>query len=280
MIYLFLSIITSALIFVIFKGFQRYQINNFQAIIVNYLVASSLGWVVSSKTLNEVHYQNWLHLSIGIAVLFITLFVLMAKVSQEDGVSVASVSVKMSVVIPVLLGVLIFKDTLTIRLLIGILASLVAIVLITKKESRIEFKHIKWPLVLFFGNGILDAILKFTQQSAVKENEISVFTASSFGLAALIGFVAYPFIKGNSKIERKNILAGILLGVPNFGTIYFLMMALEKTKMTTSVFFPINNIGIVMVSALMAMLIFKEKLNTANSIGLALGLFSIILISQ
>jgi type IV secretory pathway TrbL component len=43
MIYLALVILISSSIFITFKLFKRYNINNFQAITVNYIVASALG---------------------------------------------------------------------------------------------------------------------------------------------------------------------------------------------------------------------------------------------
>lgn len=280
MIYLALSILCSALIFVIFKGFQKFEVDNFQAIIVNYFIACSLGLIVGFDSIPSSHPENWLLPCVIIGAIFISLFILMAKVSQDLGVATASVSVKMSVVIPVALGIFLYGDELSFGLTIGIILSLVAIFFITQKESGFHFSHIKWPLVLFVGNGLLDSILKYAQTNYVEASEISVFTAAGFGLAATSGMIAYPFMKNKSPLKKKNIFAGIVLGIPNFGTIYFLMMTLEHTKMKSSVFFPINNIGIVLLSTLLSVWIFKEGLNRKNIIGIILGVLSILLISN
>ena len=280
MIYLGLSIFCSSLIFVIFKGFQKFKIDNFQAIIVNYFVASSLGLIVGYNAISSSEPSKWIVISVFIGAIFISLFILMAKVSQNLGVSTASVSVKMSVVIPVIVGLILYGDKLSLQLTFGILLSLAAIFLITQKESGFHLNHIKWPIVLFVGNGLLDSILKYAQTNYVEADEISVFTSASFGLAAVAGMIAYPFMKNKSPLKNKNILAGIILGVPNFGTIYFLMMTLEHTKMKSSVFFPINNIGIVLLSTVLSIWIFKERLNRKNIIGIVIGVLSILLITN
>jgi drug/metabolite transporter (DMT)-like permease len=279
MIYLALSIFCSSLIFVIFKGFQKFKIDNFQAIIVNYFVASSLGWILGFDSISNAHPEDWILICVLIGAIFISLFILMAKVSQDLGVSTASVSVKMSVVIPVVIGMLLYGDKLSFQLTLGILLSLAAIFLITQKESGFHFNHIKWPIVLFVGNGLLDSVLKYAQTHYVQSNDVSLFSASCFGLAAVAGMIAFPFLKQKSALKKKNIIAGVVLGVPNFGSIYFLIMTLESTNMKSSIFFPINNIGIVLLSTVLSVLIFKEGLNRKNIIGIAIGVLSILLIT-
>ncbi len=280
MIYLGLSISISAFIFIIFKGFSKFNINNFQAITINYFVACSLGLLFSDFNFGELHELSWLPASAFIGILFISLFTIMAIVSQKQGVSVASVAVKMSVVIPVAAGVLLHNDNFSIQKVIAIAISLVAIVLVSQKnESSLSAKALLLPIILFFGNGSLDALLKYSQAEWVPSEEITLFTSLSFGAAGVWGLMIFPLVNKKRKIEFKNIIAGFVLGIPNFGTIYFLLKALEATKMESSVFFPINNIGIVLGSTLLSILIFKEKLSTKNWIGIAVGLLSILLIS-
>ena len=280
MIYLGLSISISAFIFIIFKGFDKYNVNNFQAITVNYFVACALGLFFSEFNFSEIPNLTWLPTSIFIGTLFISLFSVMAIVSQKQGVSVASVAVKMSVVIPVAAGVMLYADGFGVQKIIAVLISLVAIVLVAhKNEGYLSAKALLLPIILFFGNGSLDALLNYSQVHLIPSNQITLFTSLSFGAAGLWGIIAFPFVNKKKKIELKNVVAGFVLGIPNFGTIYFLLKALEATSMESSVFFPINNIGIVIGSTLLSIMIFKEKLTVKNWIGIAAGVFSIILIS-
>jgi len=280
MIYLGLSIFVSSFIFIIFKFFAKYNVNNFQAIIFNYFVACALGLAFSDFQLSQIHEINWLPASVFIGVLFISLFIVMAIVSQKQGISVASVAVKMSVVIPVAAGVLLHNDSFDFQKVTAIVISLLAIVLVShKNEGYLSAKALLLPVILFFGNGSLDALLKYSQTEWVPPEQITLFTALSFGAAGLWGLLAFPVINKRKKLEAKSLIAGLALGIPNFGTIYFLLKALETTKMESSVFFPINNIGIVIGSTLLAIVIFKEKLSVKNWLGIAVGALSIILIS-
>jgi len=280
MIYLGLSIVISAFIFVIFKGFAKYKVDNFQAITINYFVACTLGLLFSEFSFPNILTLSWLPTSIFVGTLFISLFSIMAVVSQKQGVSVASVAVKMSVVIPITAGVLLYADSFGIQKFIAVIMSLLAIVLVAhKSEGYFSAKALLLPTILFFGNGSLDALLNYSQVHLVPSNQIALFTALSFGAAGLWGLIATPVVNKKKKIEFKNILAGVILGIPNFGTIYFLLKALETTSMESSVFFPINNIGIVIGSTLLSILIFKEKLTGKNWLGIGVGVLSIILIS-
>ncbi|RXG23965.1 EamA-like transporter family protein [Leeuwenhoekiella polynyae] len=100
-------------------------------------------------------------------------------------------------------------------------------------------------------------------------------TAFILGLAVLI----FQLIKGSQKIQLKNIIGGIALGVPNYFSIYFLVRALRHPSLESSTVFTLNNLGIVMVATLIGILFFKEKLSAKNWIGIGFAILSIILIT-
>ncbi len=84
---------------------------------------------------------------------------------------------------------------------------------------------------------------------------------------------------GKLTLSFKNVLGGIALGIPNFGSIYFLVLALRTNGMESSTIFPLNNVAIVMISTFLGILLFKEKMLPKNWIGIALAVASIILIA-
>ena len=107
MIYLVISIAISSTLFVIFKLFEIFKIDTLQAIVVNYLVAAILGFYLSELPVNiaEITHQSWFIGALILGVLFITVFHLMAVTSQRNGLSVASVASKMSLIIGVIFGI-------------------------------------------------------------------------------------------------------------------------------------------------------------------------------
>ena len=111
MIYLFLSILASSFIFLIFNQFNRFGVNNFKAIVVNYGTAGLLGLLLSKGQNWEVLLQTEVLMSIALlAVLFISLFNVMAKTTQVNGASVAVISNKLSVVIPFVFAILFLHE--------------------------------------------------------------------------------------------------------------------------------------------------------------------------
>jgi uncharacterized membrane protein len=101
-------------------------------------------------------------------------------------------------------------------------------------------------------------------------------SAFSFGLIAAI----IKMLKEKTNhFTPKTILAGIMLGIPNYFSIYMLFKALSVKSWEDSFVFPVNNIGIVILSTVFAVVIFKEKLNKLNLIGLALAVISILVLN-
>ena len=103
MIFLALSILSSASIYVIFKLVDRFKVFTLSAIVVNYLAACLAGFFLSnsSQFTPSIFRESWFPISVIIGVMFIVMFYLIAKSTQRAGVAVTTVAVKMSVVFPI-----------------------------------------------------------------------------------------------------------------------------------------------------------------------------------
>lgn len=285
MIWLLLSISCSILIFIVFKYFKTYEVNNLHAILINYLVAFTIGnWQNGfANSPLEIPQQDWFASIIILGFLFISLFNLMAWVSQNFGLATVSVAVKMSVIVPVCFGVVYFEESLGILKTIGIISALVAVFMSTYKPENTKrgASFIWYPILLFLGSGFLDAFLKYNESELVPADQQAWFASSIFGTAALIGafIVLYQIMFENRKFDRKALLGGILLGIPNYGSIYFLLRALSFEGLESSSIFALNNVGIVAFSAILGAWFFKEKLTRLNILGVILAIISIFLIT-
>lgn len=285
MIWLLLSISCSILIFIVFKYFKQYEVNNLQAILVNYFIAFTIGnwqndWANSPL---EIPEQAWFYSILLLGLLFISLFRLMAWVSQNFGLATVSVAVKMSVIVPVSFGVVYFKESLGPLKLSGIIMALVAVYMTTYKPDKTKKSaHFLWyPILLFLGSGFLDAFLKYNESQLVPPSQQAWFASSIFGMAAIFGIflVLHQIIRTDTKLEWKSLIGGIALGIPNYGSIYFLLRALSFEGLESSSIFALNNVGIVTFSALLGTFFFKEKLIKINTIGILLAILSIVLIT-
>ena len=284
MIYIVLSILINTLLFIIFKLFDKYKVDTFQAIVFNYLIAFIVAFSQSkvSYSLTEIPNQKWFFGAVILGFLFISIFNVLGKTAQKMGISVVAVASKMSVVIPILFGILIYKESLGIYKIIGILLALVAVYLSSVKESAVFNKKLLYlPIILFFGSGILDTLLKYVEKNYVATNETEVYTGTIFLTAIILGFIAmlYQFLNGKLKITFKNFIAGMILGVPNYYSIYFLLKALQTKNLESSTVFTMNNVGVVLFSTLIGLFLFKEKLSKLNYFGVIFSIIAIILIT-
>lgn len=286
MIPLALSIISSSLLMVIFKYFSRFEVKTFQAITVNYFVAAALGFVLSPISIqpNAIVDASWLPSALIIGCVFIAMFYIMAISSQKVGVAITSVANKMSLVIPVIAGVILYSESLAGLKLVGVIAAIVAVVMVTfpAKKLELDWKYLILPLIIFAGSGFLDTFFKYVETHQIESDEIAVFSASLFLVAAMVGTIVLigSRLKNGEVLETKSIIGGFALGIPNYFSIHFLLMALNLPNMESTMVFPINNTGIVLLSTLLAIVLFKEKLTNLNWGGIALAVLSIILIAN
>ncbi|MFT4673689.1 MAG: drug/metabolite transporter (DMT)-like permease [Saprospiraceae bacterium] len=287
MIYLLLSIFASTLIFVIFKLFARYDINTLQAIVVNYVVACICGLISyeNSLELSLIPRYNWFYYTLGLGALFIIVFNLMATTTQRSGLSVVSVATKMAVVIPIAFGLWYYQEPIGFFKGVGVVFALFAVYLAsvkTKGGMRLKSKNLLFPILVFFGSGLIDTSINFLQNDFIGDKSlIPLFSATIFAAAAILGLfvVAIQKIRGVFKFETKNMVAGIVLGVPNYFSIFFLVKSLRSDLFDSSGIFTINNVAIVILSTVVGILFFKENLSLKNWIGIVLAIISIGLVT-
>lgn len=285
MIFLLLSISCSTIIFILFKLFGKYQVDNLQAIVANYIIAGTLGWFpLHSAFQFSEELPQWGVWPWVIGVMFITLFQLMANVTQAYGVNVVSVTVKMSVAIPILSGILLFSEVISPLNILGILLAFFAVYAINHPGKGSQRNTGNWLglVVLFTGSGLLDAFLKVIQSEVVEEAYLSYFTSTAFGIAGVLGFAYILFqvyIQKTAQWIWKSWIWGLILGVPNYGSIYFLMKAIDNPY-PSAVLFPINNVGIVGLSAVLALFLFKERITKWRLAGLIIATTAILMMSR
>jgi uncharacterized membrane protein len=293
MLYLLLSVLSGTSLIFIFKLYQRYNVHTFQAIVVNYVVCTLVGLTFPGGTdvlQPQILSQSWAVFAMALGTIFIGTFYLMALTTQKVGVTATSVAAKISLVIPVLFSLLVLENNVkdyTFINYVGMAAALVAIVMSSIRPRRNEEGHTSTalafllPLVIFLNSGVADSLINYTNTYHLQPYEASQFTMLTFSTSALVGItvLVYMLLKRKATFMRRSVTAGILLGIPNYFSIYFLIKALSAFENDGAFLYPINNIGIILVGALGAVLFFKERLTSINIIGIGLAVLALILIS-
>ena len=269
---------------IIFKMFDRYRVNTLNAIVVNYWVAATLSILLDSSgiSLNKAPLEPWFLQAIMMGFLFITLFNIIAKSTQNIGVSVTTVANKMSLIMPVMFSIIVLHDAVNVVKVIGIVLALLAVYLTTKSDNRsaVDKRFIVYPFIVFIGSGIIDTLFKYNDEFTLGENGLEPFVSWIFITSSFLGLIVliYKYVREKSLPDRNSIVAGFILGFPNYFSIYFLLKSLN-IGMEGSVVIPLNNISIVAVSALSGIFIFREKGTRSNIIGLLLAIIAIGLLA-
>ena len=282
MLHLLLTVLFSTGILVAFKLFPRFNIGIVQAITVNYIVAVIFGIMQTDGTIGITDYigKSWLPIAVVLGITFIATFYLFAESSQRAGVALTSVAAKMSVVIPVMLGLVLFHDPLSPLKLAGIGLALIAFYLTFKKEGKLTLKWavILFPLLLFLGNGANDSLMKLVQHYHI-QGDFEEFLTVVFLVALLSGLLVSLVRpgKGRRSFSGRDIIAGIILGLLNWYSTYFFMAGMQFFDV--SVYVPLVSVSIVTLSSIIGYFIFREALSRVNQAGIVLALVAIVLIA-
>lgn len=283
---LILCVVLNALIGVIFKLFNKYNIQVFQAIVFNYLTCVITAGVVTGKfpIPHDLFSKEWFPYAVGLGVVFIVTFNLMALTVRHFGVMVATVFQKMSLIAPALIAILVYTEPSGWLKWTGIVLALLSIVLLSYQKnvthkSASENYILLLPILTFLLSCVIDSSLYLLQLHEVVLEGDPEFVATLFLTAGCTGllFLLWKIMRNQASINRSNIFAGILLGIPNFFSIYLLILVLEQ-GWGGSVVFPVNNVGVLVLSGLFGILLFRERPDKYKWTGYFLAIFAILFI--
>lgn len=280
MTWLLLSIFTAAANFLWFKLYERWQVNTLVAVATNYPLCVALAWLTGDVDLGSFAFSHpWLPAAIIIGFLYVALFVLIGQSAQTLGVNITAVASKMSFVIPMAAAHLYLDIPYTATEALALLLALAAIYWQSAVQpNHTASKALSWllPLLIFLGGGLADSLLQFTESKQLPVYQQSLFIMTLFGTAGFFGWsaVGLQLMQKQLSIKTKDLLAGALLGLTNFTTVFALLRAFGS-GLPAAYVFPMLNVGIILLTALAAALLFGEKPKGKQWWGLAAALLAI-----
>lgn len=285
MIDIILTILTFTSMLILFKLFERFKVDNLQAIVVNYITAGICGvFIMGNKfDFEDLFISDYSPYAFIVGLLFIFTFNLIAFGTQKIGIAITTVANKMSMIIPVVAGIYFFNEQLNIVKIIGIVIALIAIYFTSTTGGKLSFnkKYLWLILVILIGQGIADTTFNIARATTSAHNNIGSFFSAIFFCSSILGFVflLLEIVRGKTNFHLKSLLWGIVLGIPNFATLFFFFRSLQHSGLESSQVFPIINMGVIILSSIMGIILFKEKLQRENWTGVLLAVVAIALIT-
>ena len=286
--FLLLAVFGSGVIPVIFRAFDKLGINLFWAIPVNYVTCVLIGNYSAGRSLDlaGLAAQPWIGFAAVQGILLAVNFYLLAYTAQRAGVAIAALANRLSVAVPSLLAFLLYGDSLTLVKIAGLSLALVALYLCTAPDKGAVPMTARlfqlMPILVFVTFGCYFSILKYLQAYYLDGASYHAYVMSGFMFAFLssiaIGVWGRVFSSGDFGL--KHIVAGLGLGGINYVAVYALLEVLALPGWESSQLFPIYSVGVVAVSAVLALLLFRERLSRQRTIGLAVGLVAVVLLNR
>ena len=279
MLFLILSIICSVSVGAIFKLTRTYNCNPFQIIAFNYIIAIALCYFIFNPNVGQVTAKAPWNIYLAVCILLPVVFYFLVLSIQHIGIVKTDAAQRLSLFIPILAAWLIFNEDFNLYKIIGLIIGFFALLLILNKPSA-NTNSKKWifPAFVLIGFGIIDILFKQIALYTSLPYTTSLFVVFDIALAVSLFILVYQAIVKNIRVEYKNFLFGVLVGIFNFGNILFYLKAHKAFSENPSTVFASMNIGVIVLGTFVGMLFFKEKLSKINFAGIILALTAIVFI--
>lgn len=240
---------------------------------------------ISTASIDEV----WLPYAAVLGFIFVTVFTIYGNSVKHFGIVVSTIFQKMSMLAPAIIAITLYNEELNWLKAIGIGIGILAIIFLSyQKAGKADIttsvdkkKYWALPLAVFLGSCIIDSTLFLMEAEKIAPSGDISFVIHLFFSAFIAGLILLmiQLARGNrTALLRKDIIAGIGLGIPNFFSIYLLLEVIAS-GWDASVVFPINNVGILAGAAIFGFILFRERITRNKVIGLMLAIVAIVLIS-
>ena len=295
--YLLLAIAAMSLIMLALKFFNVKKIYIPQAIMTNYAFALIIalfsgGRYLAAADAGGFGGNGWGDLALITGALYFGSMDLMAASTRRVGVSITTMASRTSVILPIVWAALFLGERITGWELLGTALVMLAFVFIiyrphdkgtdTATGRNERLKTVLLPVGVFLSVGFIAVCMK-TSQHLIKtegcyETDYPVFEIMLFS-AAFLGAVAYYAAKEGREAFRfrwKSIAGGLCLGTFNYFVTFGLMHGFKY--FSSSTFYGIYNISVVLLTTLVGIAAFGEKLDGRKTVGMLFAVASIFVL--
>ena len=282
MVYVILSVFCSVAVGILLKLAKKKEYSFYQIISINYLVAWVMTLLIYEPKLKTNLSFSTTSIVLSLCLLLPIVFMFQAKAITYSGIVKTDIAQRMSLFLPLFFSFVVLKETFNNYKWIGVILAFMAIFLtFYRKKNTENGANKKWHFLflVLLGFGSIDILFK--QVASLKELQFTEILFLIFPGAFLISlFISgYYLIKQKKTFNKQVISWGIGVGLLNFGNISFYIKAHQVLATSPSTVFACMNMGVIVLGSSIGILIFKEKMNRWNYVGIFLSLLAIGLIT-
>lgn len=280
MLYLILAVLASSAVAVIMRLGEKHVKNNFAMFAANYIVCSTIAFLfMKDKNIFVSREGLPFTLILGLisGCLYLISFVLMKLNISKNGVMLSTVFMKLGVLVPTVMAVAVFHEAPSVFQIIGVLLAVAAIIIINVSPSEKNAgtgKTAVFLILLLIVSGFTESMANIydkTGSKDLKDYYLFVNFVTAFLAAAVMTAVKHK------PISWKDLLFGVIIGIPNYFASRFLLLSLGSVPAV--VVYPIYNIGAIVLVGAAGLLLFKEKLSARKYIGFGLIAAALVLLN-
>ncbi|HEY0506230.1 MAG TPA: EamA family transporter [Lysobacter sp.] len=280
-----LSALCSVLVSVLLKLAPRMRLDVGQLVAWNYLAASLLtAWLLHpSLDALALPQAPWAAL-LGLAVVLPSLFLVLGASVRASGIVRTDVAQRLSLLLSLLAAFTLFGERADGQRVLGLALGLVAVAGIVSRpgdDSPATDTRRGWLLLLtvWVGFALVDVMLKRIAQTGTS-SIAALQVAFALAFVLMLGRQLLLHWRGTSRLHWRNLGAGLLLGLLNFGNIVFYVRAHQALPDSPSVVFAAMNIGVVVLGTLVGVFAFGEKTSRWNRLAIVLAIVAIAVIAS
>lgn len=280
MIYLILAIASSVMISIIMRVSEKYVKNEMGMFMANYVICMVLSFMyMQDKTQLYMLATRGgsLTAALGVisGVLYLVNFVFLKFNMKHNGIVMSSTFMKLGVLVPTIMAIVVFHELPRATQVVGILLAVAAIILINfEKDALSESKHKLWLLLLLLLSGFTDSMANVFDKMAdagMKDGYLLVTFGTAFAVALALALM------GRNKVTAKELLFGTLIGIPNYFSARFLILALERVEAV--LVYPMYSVATIIIITVVGMVAFREKVGAKKLCALGLIMLALVLLN-
>lgn len=259
MLFLLLAVLSSAMVSIVMRLSTDKVSANLSMLAANYLFCSLLGALYADFRLwlpETAGFSTAVGLGVISGILYLAGFVLLQRSMKRNGVVLSSVFMKLGLLVPIVLSLVFFHEIPTGGQIAGFCIAVGAIILINWKKEPAGGSFGMGLIVLLLAGGCCDAMSKVFEVFGTAElSEQFLF----YTFAAAFVLCAVRVIRDRERPGVRELAFGFLIGVPNFFSAKFLLLAL--TKLPAVVVYPSFSVATLLLVTLTGVAVFKERLS-------------------